>query len=149
MDQSGSNQRVVLAALLFFRPKRSWKPVAWALAISVFLEIATWQLGMTGDKSLFMAVANGGLIWLSLSLLFWLGKEVSYHVFYRWLGIGILGSFNVSRTWDILTLVFSGLVMENILHLTDTATPASWGWYVLFGMLHCIHAGQLRKNVKR
>jgi hypothetical protein len=148
MNQSHSNQRVVFTALLFFRPKRSWKPVAWALVISIILEIISWRLKITGDTNLPMAVLNGSLVWLSLSLLFFAARSFSYHVFYRWMGMSAVQSFHASQALDALILLSSGLVLVNILHLTNTTTSAFWGWYFVLGMLHCVRAGQLRRNIK-
>lgn len=117
--------------------------LAWI--ISVVLEIITWNLNITGDANLAMAILNGSLIWLTLSLLLLVGEYLCYVVFHLWMHLDIASHY-IALAVDSLIVIFSGTILVNILHLTGTTTPASWGWYFVLGILHCVRAGQLRRK---
>ena len=145
MSNQNSSWRYLVISLQFFKVRRNWRPVILAWIISVILEIASWQFKITGDANLAMAILNGSLIWLTLSLLLLVGEYLCYVVFHLWMHLDIASHY-IAFAVDGLIVIFSGTILTTILHLTNTATPASWGWYFVLGVLHCIRAGQLRKK---
>lgn len=119
--QTPGNGKLLIQILLFKR-KRDLRPIFIAWLISVILEIASWQFNITGDANLIMAIVNGSLIWLTLSLLLLVGEYLCYVVFHLWMHLDIASHY-IAFAVDGMIVIFSGTILVNILHLTSTPTP--------------------------